>query len=411
MWKNATDNNPTNIAVEHEYIHVFCLQRGEVAPIWNSPWSDLKENLLSKERELLETKLSDDDVSASYAEWFRQHKPQLGPLQEYNQIDRGGIFTASRSVHNPGREGYRWDLMNPKTGKPVPQPLMGYRFPEDTRDELLAQDRIIFSDDPDQLIRLKTYLKDYKEKMPDIIEIDGRRGANELKKIFPESKQAFKNPKTYTLIEWLLSFTAGPDAIILDSFAGSGTTAHAVMKMNQRDGGSRRFILVECEDYADELTAERVRRLTRGVPGAKDDEYKTGLGGSFTYCSLGDPVELDKVLNGETLPPYAGLGAALFHMATNHALDPAPMREDDFYLGSTGSQHVWLIYKPDLEWLKSPESALTLARAKAFAATDPGKRHLVFAPARFVSQKMLAEQNIPVEFVPLPFALYRIDRS
>lgn len=117
------------------------------------------------------------------------------------------------------------------------------------------------------------------------------------------------------------------------------------------------------------------------------------------------------MLSGETLPPYAGLGAALFHMATNHALDPATVREDDFYLGATEGQHVWLIYKPDLDWLKSPEAALTLARAKAFAASDPDKRHLVFAPARFVSQKMLAEQNIPVEFVPLPFALYRIDRS
>lgn len=117
------------------------------------------------------------------------------------------------------------------------------------------------------------------------------------------------------------------------------------------------------------------------------------------------------MLSGETLPPYEGLGAALFHMATNRALDPAGVREGDFYLGATDAQHVWLIYKPDLDWLKSPEAALTLARAKTFAASGPDKRHLVFAPARFVSQKMLAEQNVPVEFVPLPFALYRIDRS
>lgn len=72
---------------------------------------------------------------------------------------------------------------------------------------------------------------------------------------------------------------------------------------------------------------------------------------------------------------------------------------------------MWLIYKPDLEWLKSHEAALTLSRARAFAASDPEKRHLVFAPARYVSQKMLDEQHLPVEFVPLPFALYRIDRS
>jgi adenine-specific DNA-methyltransferase len=183
------------------------------------------------------------------------------------------------------------------------------------------------------------------------------------------------------------------------------------MKLNQRDGGNRRYILAECEEYANHLTAERVRRLINGIPESKDDEYKVGLGGTFTYCTLGDPVELDKVLSGETLPPYAGLGAALFHMATNRALDPAAVREEDFYLGATEGQNVWLIYKPDLDWLKTPEAALTLSRAKAFAATDPDRRHLVFAPARYVSQKMLAEHNIPVEFVPLPFALYRIDRS
>ena len=114
------DFEPTNIAIEHEYVHVFCLERDGVAPIWSSPWSDLKDCLLAKEQELLAANLSDDELSSQYTEWFRLHKPQLGPLQEYNQIDRGGIFTASRSVHNPGREGYRWDLMNPKTQKLVP---------------------------------------------------------------------------------------------------------------------------------------------------------------------------------------------------------------------------------------------------------------------------------------------------
>lgn len=293
-----------------------------------------------------------------------------------------------------------------------------------------------------------------------------RNAGAEIKELF-EGGKPFETPKPRQLIERILELSCGPEAIVLDSFAGSGTTAHAVLAANEKNGGNRRFILVEMEDYADHLTAERVRRVINGyafkgtqktellrerlnwraikkadalvhkVQGienlhgheydrikkeVKDGELivtgeKTvaecaeGLGGTFTYCTLGDPVELDKVLSGETLPPYAGLGAALFHMATNHALDPATVRVEDFYLGATEGQHVWLIYKPDLDWLKSPESALTLARAKAFAASDSDKKHLVFAPARFVSQKMLAEQNIPVEFVPLPFALYRIDRS
>ncbi len=98
-------------------------------------------------------------------------------------------------------------------------------------------------------------------------------------------------------------------------------------------------------------------------------------------------------------------------MATNRAFDPSLMDEASFYLGATEGQHVWLIYKPDLDWLKSPQAALTLQRAKDFAAAKPGKPHLVFAPARYVSQKMLNDQKVPVEFVPLPFALYRIERA
>ena len=148
------------------------------------------------------------------------------------------------------------------------------------------------------------------------------------------------------------------------------------------------------------------------VSGEKSVTKRTeGLGGSFTYCTLGEPVELRKLLSGETLPTYEGIGGALFHMATNRALDPTAVREEDCYLGKAGGQHLWLIYKPDLDWLKSPEAALTLSRARKIAATAPDSHHLVFAPTRYVSQAMLAEQNVPVEFVPLPFALYRIDRS
>jgi adenine-specific DNA-methyltransferase len=276
---------------------------------------------------------------------------------------------------------------------------------------LLIQDKILFGEDHEKIIELKVYAKDYLDKLPGVIELDGRTAAYELRQLFSERKKAFDNPKPTQLVDKILSYATRKDSTVLDSFAGSGTTAHSVMNLNAKDGGQRRFILVEGEDYADELTRERVARVQRGVPGAEQETFRSGLGGAFTYCTLGDAVELDKVLTGETLPSYQGLGAALFHMATNRPLDPARMRETDFYLGAVESQHVWLIYKPDLDWLKSPEAALTRARAKQFAATAPNMRHLVIATARFVSHKMLAEQNIPVEFVPLPFALYRIDRS
>lgn len=293
----------------------------------------------------------------------------------------------------------------------------------------------------------------------------------ELMEILPElgSDLASMTPKPSQLLARILEVAVGPEALVLDSFAGSGTTAHAVLAANKRDSGNRKFILVECESYADKLTAERVRRLIKGykfegtrreelfrkkltwtelkraeaildeiagienlegkrfdsiskkvdkgvlvVTGEKKITQRTkGLGGAFTYCTLGEPLELDRLLTGETLPSFEALGAVLFHMASNEAFDAAKLSVKDGlgYLGASSACHMWLIYKPDLEFLKSVEAALTLKLAESLVKKKKdGKRHLIFAPARFVSQKMLNEAGLPVEFAPLPFALYRVER-
>jgi adenine-specific DNA-methyltransferase len=309
-------------------------------------------------------------------------------------------------------------------------------------------------------------------------------------------------PKPVALIERVLEIGADSNALILDSFAGSGTTAHAVLKANAKDNaeesgtGQRRFILVEGEDYADRLTAERVRRAIHGyawegtqretlleekitftqfkkadewlakvdaikrregladvgdtrkgdlveqaalpsteapqrkrfdkietkmdggvlrVEGVKRvSERAEGLGGSFTYCTLGEAVELEKLLSGEKLPAFDALGAWLFYTATGGALPPAPKAAPEWYLGEAQDRHVWLVYRPDLAFLKSPEAALTLSLAQRLQtwgqAADAARarspmRHLVFAPAKYLSNRQLQAHG--VDYAPLPFALYR----
>lgn len=411
IWKNVTDNNPTRIAIEHEYVVCVSKNKDSVEKVWKSQFSDMKELLVHIGAEFAKKHSDPKELQSTYTRWFREHKRELWPLDRYKYIDANGIYTGSQSVHNPGREGYRYDVTHPKTGKPCKQPLMGYRFPLETMQNLLDQDKIIFGEDHKKIIEIKVYARDFLDKLPSVVELDGRTAAYELRQIFPDRSKAFDNPKPTQLVDKILSFATKKDSMILDSFAGTATTAHSVMKLNDNDGGERRFIMVEGEDYADELTRERVIRVQRGVPNATIEPLKSGLGGNFTYCTLGEPVELDKLLSGESLPPWEPLGAMLFNMATRRAVDPATVREADGYLGEADGQHIWLIYKPDLDWLKSPDAALTLSRAEAFAATAPDKRHLVFAAARYVSQKMLAERKLPVEFVPLPYALYRIERA
>jgi adenine-specific DNA-methyltransferase len=338
--------------------------------------------------------------------------------------------------------------------------------------------RIWWGEDGNNIPSIKRFLSEVKAgRVPQTIwEYDEVGHTQDAKKEllsilnFETSDEVFITPKPVALLAKVLDIAANENSIVLDSFAGSGTTAHAVLAANKKDGGNRKFILVECEDYADKLTAERVRRVIKGyefegtqreellreklnftnlkkadklldqitsienleghrfdnikkevkdgeliVTGEKNVKDRTeGLGGSYTYCTLGEPLELDKLLTGESLPSFEALGSVLFHMATNEAFDAAQLSEKDGigYLGESAGFHVWLIYKPELEFLKSREAALTLARAREFAEQkSPGKRHLVFAPARFVSQKMLNENNLPVEFAPLPFALYRIERG
>jgi adenine-specific DNA-methyltransferase len=151
--------------------------------------------------------------------------------------------------------------------------------------------------------------------------------------------------------------------------------------------------------------------VIKGIKTASNEQLKSGLGGSFTYCTLGPPVALDAILTGKALPDWTALGSVLFHMSTNQPIEPSGMDEKAFYLGQSDARHVWLIYRPDLDWLKTGEAALTLSFARAIAAKHPDKSHLVFAPARFVSQKMLADEKVSVEFAPLPFALYRIEKD
>jgi adenine-specific DNA-methyltransferase len=288
----------------------------------------------------------------------------------------------------------------------------------------------------------------------------------------------FETPKPVRLIERVLAIGATPDALVLDSFAGSGTTAHAVLKANAADHGSRRFILVEGEDYADRLTAERVRRVIagyawqgtqkvellnekltwtqlqkadqllakveaikvregfadgdladRGAASARRfdriaarvadgalvvegerriEERAPGTGGEFTYCTLGEPLDVEKMLSGESLPDFRELGAWLFHTATGATLPPAASGAPEWYLAEALDRHVWLVYRPEVAFLKSPDAALTLSLARrigAWSRERGDKKSLVFAPAKYLSNRQLADEG--VEFAALPFALYR----
>lgn len=251
VWKNATDNNPTNVATEHEYVLVVARGKEAIEAEWRSAVSDIKDVLIRVGRELT-SRFSGSALTDAYQHWFREHKAELGPLDRYKYIDADGIYTGSQSVHNPGREGYRYDIIHPVTNKPCKQPLMGYRFPKDTMAELLDRGKIIFGDDESKIVELKVYAAEYKEKLPSVFELDGRLGAYDLKADFPEDGKVFSNPKPIRLLATMFAFLLKGDGdTVVDFFAGSGATAKAVWALNAADSVRRRVVLVQLPEPLD----------------------------------------------------------------------------------------------------------------------------------------------------------------
>ncbi|WP_376781968.1 site-specific DNA-methyltransferase [Kluyvera cryocrescens] len=260
VWKNVTDNNPSNIAIEHEYIVVYAKNKEKLEAEWKSSISDVKD-LLVNIGDSLNQRIADiDELQNEYSKWYRENKSELWPLEDYKFIDKKGVYAGLRGVHNPGKEGYRYDIIHPITKKACKQPLMGYRFPENTMNNMIDEGRIIFGDDENKLVEIKVYAKDYKQKLSSVINLDGRSGSNELKEIFPEMTQPFANAKTVKLLEDLISFACDGKGIILDFFAGSGTTAHTVFNLNNKNKTSYQFITIQL----DEPTKEKTDALKHG---------------------------------------------------------------------------------------------------------------------------------------------------
>jgi adenine-specific DNA-methyltransferase len=257
VWKNATDNNPTNVATEHEYILVVAKGKEAVEKEWKSTISDVKDVLI-KVGEDLTAKFKGEQLTAAYGLWYKEHKSELWPLDRYKYIDSGGVYTGSQSVHNPGKEGYRYDIIHPKTGKACKQPLMGYRFPKETMNELLAQGRILFGEHESKIVELKVYASEYQEKLASVLELDGRLGAYDLKEDFPDDGKVFSNPKPVRLFTSFFPFLLKRDQdLVLDFFAGSGATAKAVYELNAKDGIQRRFALVQLPESLKEDDKEQ----------------------------------------------------------------------------------------------------------------------------------------------------------
>lgn len=397
IWHNATDNNPTNIAIEHEYVLCYARNKGALAPEWKAETLAVKESLLKIGDDFIKKHKNQEQLQAAYSKWFRANKNELWPFDRYKFIDEAGIYTGSQSVHNPGKEGYRYDVLHPVTGKPCAQPLMGYRFPEETMKRLLSEGRIIFGSDEKKIVELKVYVRDYRAKLASLFELDGRVGTNEIKDIFPENKRPFDFPKPTALIEEVLSFTTTGDDIVLDSFGGSGTTGHAVLKLNKADGQQRRFILIEMKpSIAREVTAERVRRVAEGYSNAKGEKLD-GLGGGFRFCELGEPL-FDEAGQIRVTVRFADLARHVYFTETGEPL-PRERVPNTPLLGVCRGVGIYLLYNGILGD-KSANGGNVLTRSVLAQLPPFDGPRVVYCAGCLLGPERLAAQRITVRQTP-----------
>lgn len=498
-----------------------------------SLWMTLDDNEVHRARSIVEEIFGADNFIANVI-WQKKYSPQndaeffsashdhvlcvakniasfelnLMPRTEAQDLayknpdkDPRGLWKASDLTRAEHRDRDYYAIVTPSGREVFPAKGRSWSRPKDEIERLRKDNQLWFGVKGDAIPSLKRFLSEVQEGVvPQTIwfreEVgDNQAAKQEIKEIFGDV--VFETPKPVGLLRRIIDLSCRPDSLVLDSFAGSGAMAHAVLKANASDGGSRRVILVEGEAYADQITAERVRRVMKGYAwsgtqreellrenitwtqlqknekllaqvaaikqkegfgdesgqmslmaetapqparkrgkGAKaaapepkkarrfdkinvsvkdgelivESEKKIsqrveGLGGEFTYCTLGEPLDPEGILSGRTLPDYENLGAWLYYAATGGTLERRKVKAKAFYLGEALDKHLWLIYKPDLKFLKSADAALTLSFAQSLREQKPGKPHLVFAAAKFLSNRQLLEHG--VEFAALPYTLYR----
>lgn len=327
--------------------------------------------------------------------------------------DPRGPWT-SVSYVNPATKAQRpnltYKIKNPFSKKMIEHPTNAWKYSYEVYLEHEKENRLHWGEAGGNTFpRLKKFLSEVEGGIvpTDLWRYDDAgttdEGSKELDEII--GKDIFDNPKPTKLIKKILNLALddSENSIILDSFGGSGTTAHAVLDLNKEDGGNRKFILVECEDYADKITAERVRRVIKGVKGAKDEKLKEGLGGSFSFFELGDPIEMESILEGRKLPSYLDLARYVFYTATGEEFDPKKVNEKKNFIGESREYEAYLFYKPDIEYLK--RTALNLDLAKSLGEYK-GKKRLVFAPSKYLDTNYLLDYRI--EYCQLPFEIYKL---
>lgn len=425
VWDKTRKNDAKLFSVGHEYLLVYAKSLQYLKDrktVWREQkpgaaeilafWKQLKE-LYGDDYEKIQ-----EDLRAWYKELPKNHPAKK--LSRYKWVDRFGPWR-DRDISWPGGDGPRYPVIHPTTGQPCKIPEAGWRFtaPEEMQRQIDIG-LVVFREDHNQPPFRKAHLLPTPEEtgkteeefddsvgeddsdaeagllvMPSLIQKQAQVSVKLLRKIF-DGKKVFPNPKDHEVIMRLIKYVTGPNDIILDSFAGSGTTAHAVLQLNKEDSSSkRRFVLVEMlPEIATNITSERIKRVIEGVNGLPP------LGGGFSYCELGSPL-FEKTGQIKSEVTFHDLARHVFFTETG---SPLPEKAENNFplLGIVNGIAVYLLYNGVLKD-KRPDSGnvLTVPVLHSLAPHDGPK--IIYGVGCRIGATRLAQEGIT--FHQIPYAI------
>jgi adenine-specific DNA-methyltransferase len=238
-------------------------------------------------------------------------------------------------------------------------------------------------------IMAKDYLTDEKIVKPtsvwDFKEVNSERGSELFIKHLGFTKNDFPNPKPVGTIERILQIATSPDSIILDSFSGSGTTAHAVLNLNKQDGGNRKFICIEMEDYAETITAERIRRVMLGYSDT------AGTGGSFDYYTLGEPLFLEDGLLNEAVG-VEKIRQYVYYTETQQPLSSEEHGDNAYFLQHNQDTSYYFYYEP--------EGVTTLDHTFLSTMRTKAEQYIIYADNCLLTPEYMSRHHIIFKKIP-----------
>ena len=383
IWRKKEGGGQADqyFATEHEYIHVY--QKTSLFK-WLDEVIDVSESSFKKEDK--EGKFN----IVKLAKWGNTARREDRPKMYFpiSAPDGKKVFP----IAPDGSDG-RWRVGKQRMSYLIENDLVYF---EKKEGRWIAYEKIYYTDEMIKVIKERSILYDIATTAD---------ASKELTELFGK-KDVFENPKPLELIKFFIQYTTGREAIIIDSFAGSGTTMRAVMDLNKEDGGNRKCIMVQMTESTEkepkknickDITRERVKRAIEKYG------YKSG----FKYLRVGDPIDAETMLSG-TLPTYKQFAKYVYYLCTGGYLqDESSIDEKTYFVGMHRKDAIYLIYKKDYDTLT--RLALNLPIAERMLKDQKDKKVIVYAPACFLDEEYLEAKNM--EFVGIPYNLFRRDRQ